>query len=124
MRLTKRQLKRIIQEEKRKLLRESVNSPTSVDQAIEWLYGEPGRMNDPRAHSQHFSVIEKAFPQEAAALRAGTVPDSAKDPGSPFRVVWDYIASAIADSESEYAWGAFSSWWDGRPEDAFDEYLD
>lgn len=139
MKITKRQLKRIIKEEEQRLVENKVRSivrtlllseqslpePDSIDQALEWLGARAGDpLSDPRADSQNFSVIEKAFPEEAAALKAGSVPASARDKNSPFRELWDQTAERIADRESDYVWARLALWFDGRSEEAFEAYYD
>ena len=109
MRITKKQLRRIIKEEKAKLLKEApmTRTPPTYAEAKAELeeFGEPIWDDDLASWPELSSIF--------AALRQGTVPPEATDPNSLFRRAWRMAADYESESNSRnYSWAAMEEWFD------------
>ena len=102
MKITKRQLRRIIKEEKARLLRESFTQATTT---TGFGVDDGGGLDALRK----FPELAGTF----TALDAGEVPPEAKDPNSLFRRLWRLVGDYEADSELRfYGFEAVEEWFD------------
>ncbi len=120
MKITKRQLRQIIKEEKRKLLNES--APPGHDQftGLADLSDHLELEEDPSGN-MGWVYLERLFPAQTAALMTGPLPPDISDDSSPFMITWSLIEEYEAESGARnYSWQRVSRWFDeGDNEDDY-----
>ena len=110
MKITKRQLRRIIKEEKARLMNESSLPGHNQFAGLDWLSDHLALEESP-ADSMGWDYLNRLFPAQASALMTGPLPPEVHDHSSPFMLTWDLIGAYEAESGARnYSWDRLSRW--------------